>query len=493
MGLSGALEVPCWGIFELELKGPASGNPFVECELSAAFHTMKHEMVQEGFYDGNGTYRIRFMPTELGHWRYVTRSNATELDRKSGEFQCVVPAPGVHGVVRVCNTFHFAYTDGTRYFPFGTTCYAWTHQAKRLQEQTLQTLRRMPFNKLRMCVFPKDYVYNREEPSIYPFVRKASEEFDYDRFDPDFFRLFELRVRELADIGVEADIILFHPYDRWGFSNMGPETDERYLRYVVARLAAHRNVWWALANEYDLIKSKTLMHWRRFFDILRTHDPYGHLRSIHQNKVPYDNSEPAISHLSLQLWDMERVRLLRDLFKKPVVVDECGYEGDIDEAWGNLTPEELVRRFWVGVTGGAYVGHGETYWNRQETLWWSKGGFLKGQAPPRIRFLRQVLEETPGGGLDPIEDGRVFWFGRSSSGPGYYLYYLETHQPRHFSFSLPDDYPYVVDVIDAWEMTTERIPGTFERSIEVNLPGKPYIAVRISRLDPVPRGLGGLV
>ena len=34
----------------------------------------------------------------------------------------------------------------------------------------------------------------------------------------------------------------------------GAAVDDRYLRYVVARLAAYRNVWWSLANEYDFRK-----------------------------------------------------------------------------------------------------------------------------------------------------------------------------------------------------------------------------------------------
>ena len=37
------------------------------------------------------------------------------------------------------------------------------------------------------------------------------------------------------ELGIEADLILFHSYDRWGFSEMDAETDDRYLQYVVAR------------------------------------------------------------------------------------------------------------------------------------------------------------------------------------------------------------------------------------------------------------------
>ena len=69
------------------------------------------------------------------------------------------------------------------------------------------------------------------------------------------------------------DCILFHAYDRWGFSEMKPSADDRYLRYVVARLAAFRNVWWSLANEYDLMCAKKTEDWERFAGIINFHDP----------------------------------------------------------------------------------------------------------------------------------------------------------------------------------------------------------------------------
>jgi hypothetical protein len=126
---------------------------------------------------------------------------------------------------------------------------------------------REPFNKLRMCVFPKHYLFNENSRRCIPFLvcavarvpgthdqfgrEEASRgwSFDFERFDPAFFRHFERRVADLMALDIEVDIILFHPYDRWGFAAMDAETDNRYLRYVVARLAAYRNIWWSMANE----------------------------------------------------------------------------------------------------------------------------------------------------------------------------------------------------------------------------------------------------
>jgi hypothetical protein len=238
-----------WDVFELLLEGPRHGNPFTDVELTAHFSLAGQDIRVGGFYDGDGRYLIRFMPPETGDWSFTTESNASSLDGIQSRFTATAPQQGNHGPVRVADTFHFAYADGTRHHPLGTTAYAWTHQPLPLQEQTLDTLRTSPFTKLRMCLFPKAYLFNTNEPAIFPFPKNEEGEFDTTRFDPEYFHLLERRIRELGAMGVEADLILFHAYDRWGFSDLGPVADDRYVRYVVRRLSAFRNVWWSLANE----------------------------------------------------------------------------------------------------------------------------------------------------------------------------------------------------------------------------------------------------
>ncbi|MFC5467314.1 DUF4038 domain-containing protein [Cohnella suwonensis] len=224
------------------------------------------------------------------------------------------------------NQYHFAYEDGTPYFPFGTTCYVWNHQEEELAVQTLRTLKNAPFNKMRMCVFPKHYDYNHNEPVYHPFEGTSNNgtyEWDYTRFNPAFFRHLEQRVRDLMELGIEADIILFHPYDRWGYAEMSSETDDFYLRYVIARLSAFRHIWWSMANEFDLMRAKKLEDWDRFFKIVQTFDPYQHLRSNHNCAKWYNHSHPWVTHCSIQSSDLNQVNEWRKRYGKPVVIDEC--------------------------------------------------------------------------------------------------------------------------------------------------------------------------
>src|SRR5579871_6047194 len=109
-----------WGLFETAFVGPKDGNPFVNVTLYADFSIGARVVSAPGFYDGDGVHRVRFMPDTEGEWTFRTRSNVPELDCVSGSFHCGPPAGDNHGPVRVRNRFHFAYADGTSYFPFGT-------------------------------------------------------------------------------------------------------------------------------------------------------------------------------------------------------------------------------------------------------------------------------------------------------------------------------------------------------------------------------------
>ena len=503
-------KVEQWGLFEVKLEGTSTGNPFLDVQLSAEFQCGDQQFTPSGFYDGEGIYRIRFMPNKVGQWTYVTKSNRPEFDGKTGVFTCVEPAVNNHGPVNVHNTFHFAYADGTPYLPFGTTCYAWTHQGDELEEQTLATLKETAFNKIRMCVFPKHYPFNHNEPVYYPFERNAAGENDLTRFDPAFFHHFEQRVAQLGKLGIEADIIIWHPYDRWEYSKMDEESDYRYLRYLIARLSAYRNVWWSLANEYDfMLAYKPMERWDRFFEILQEEDPYQHLRSIHNGNPQdmYDHAKPWVSHVCIQHSDIKQVVDWRKTFEKPIVNDELEYEGNLTYPWGGISAEEEAHRFWIMVINGGYAGHGETYMHPEDILWWSKGGVLHGESWKRIGFLRQIIEDAPLGGLSPSRGSNRHMFGdhpmsnyfpmKYSGGQigDYHLVYLENYQPKLVPVWLPEG-EYEIDMIDPWEMTISPakvniLSGPVSYLYDflnadppthvVELPGKPRMAIRIQK------------
>ena len=490
-----------WGLFETSFDGPSGGNPYLDVSFDAVFQHKGREVRVPGFYDGDGVYRLRFMPETEGEWTFRTRSETAELDNRTGSLTCMAPSQGNHGPVRVRNKFHFAYADGTPFLSFGTTCYAWTHQPLVEQEKTLATLETSGFNKIRMGVFPKHYPYNTNEP-LHDVYLEADGKRDFDRPNFESFRHFETQIGRLCDRGIEADIIMFHPYDRWGYCDMSEEQNYRYVAYIAARFGAYRNVWWALANEYDfLLDTMPMDWWDRFFQILEEEDPYRHLKSIHNGFVDanYDHRKPWVTHTCIQNWDVKQTQVWCDTWGKPVVNDEPEYEGNLQQSWGSITAQELVHRFWTTVLRGGYAGHGETYWNPDELIWWAKGGELHGEAWKRLKWMRELLEEDVANGLEPIGGEKSFPWSRVSGardGDVTYIYFGE-HQPRVWTTGLPkEDGDYELHLIDTWNMEITPLskvtapqsvptrhgstmrPKAADAAFAVELPSKPYLAIR---------------
>jgi hypothetical protein len=162
---------------------------------------------------------------------------------------------------------------------------------------------------------------------------------------------------------------------------------------------------------------------------------------------------------------------------KPVVIDEFGYDGNLDQGWGNLTSEEVVRRFWAATLRGAYLSHGETFYADDEVIWWSKGGELKGDSPPRIDFLRRIVAESPTGRIDPLRsDFDAPWGGVHGQ---YVLIYFGANRPRFRTITVPSSMRTRIDIVDTWNMTVEELPDVHEGAVRVDLPARPYMALRL--------------
>lgn len=408
------------------------------------------------------------------------------MNGKKGQFECIAAADGNHGIVQVDKGTHFKYADGTPYYPFGTTLYSWIFLPDSTQQQTLKTLAAAPFNKVRMCVFPQNLTWHDvPEPELHAFEGEPNN-FDYSRFNPTFFRHLEKRILQLRDMGIECDLIIWHPYDkdRWGYDDMTDEEDAFYLRYLMARVGAFSHIWWSLANEYDLMKNKQMEDWDRHFQILQNEDPYQHLRSIHEWKSYYDHSKPWVTHISLQ----ERSTQTRDWvdkYRKPVIMDECYYEGNLPFTWGDITARDMTKQFWDAMTKGGYASHGETYMNENDIIWWSQGGVLKGESIKRIAFLRQIIESCPRNGLTSFNGSPLKWNRLNSVrlDDDYFLFYYQDRQPGVREIELPEDRQYEIEIIDTWNMTITKLEGLFSGVTRVELPSRPYIGLRVIASD----------
>jgi hypothetical protein len=465
---AGALPAPAysksveqWSMQEITLRSDQRyANSFKDVTLSGKFTCGNRSLEVSGFFDGEGAWKLRFMPATRRSCAFVTTSNDPGLSGVTGNFSVTAPTAANHGNIHVAKTWHFSYADGTPYFLLGTTLYNWLNRDEALQQETLATLKRSPFNKVRFGLFPKWYAFNHQEPKLYPFIKTDAHTFDLDRFDPQFFHAVEARILQLQSMGIEADIILFHPYDHLGFATMDAAHDDAYIRYVVARLSAFRNIWWTMANEYDLFDPKVTpgqrtKDWDHMFRTLAASDPYQHPRGIHNLADWYDHNKPWITHAIIQDGTGHpgrRLAAARAKYQKPVVVDEYGYEGNNGRRWGDLTAAEEVSRHWEITMQGGYASHGETYVHPGGVLWWAAGGTLVGDSPVRLGFLKQVMTEGPFQDLAPAPEIVQGGTALALKGSYYLLRITGLSSNQHVEVDLEGNGSYAVEMIDPWLM-----------------------------------------
>lgn len=397
-------QVDQWGIQEVVLHSSRSyANPFTDVTVQARFRSDSKDVLATGFYDGHGSWKVRLMPEVQGVWTFSTISSDPDLNQKTGSFKVGAPRAGNHGPVRVRDKYHFGYADGTDYFPLGTTQYGGIGGDLRNRIRTVNQLSHTSFNKTRFMLL-SPFV---GAVGAGPFETGTDGKRNYKRPNPVYYAQVEASLFDLQALGVEADVIFFVPYDRTpgGVSSMGAENDELYLRYAVARLAAFHNVWWTMSNEFDV--HRVQKDWKKLGTLVSEADPYKHLLGIHNCCTAfYDNSEPWVTHSILQDITLQRLtsaprnnawlELDQRKIGKPVVVDEYGYEGNNGMTWGSFSGREIVEMHWAITLAGAYGSHGESY---------SGGGSATGEfigdAPPRLAFLRKIMEEAPYREMEP--------------------------------------------------------------------------------------------
>ena len=486
---------------------PADRTPLT---VRARHEASDAERIVPGFWDGGTTYRVRFAPDLEGEWSWISESADAALTGARGAFEVVRGAD--RGPVRVAHRFHFAHADGTPFRPVGATAYNWLHQDEPLFSATLDAIADAGFNKFRFMVFPQGGGYVEHSPTLMPFEKTTSEtgglRWDVTRPVPEFFQRLDRAVEVLGERGIQADVLIYNAYDRgqFGLNELTEEEDAVYLRYLVARLGAYSHVWWSLCNEFDQLE-RPADRWDRTGALLAETDPHDHLRSIHNWIELYDNNQPWVTHASIQngsvTTEFGRANLYRDVYGKPVVLDEIKYEGDIPDRWGHLDAEQLVHQFWIATVAGTYASHGESFVTGSGSLHMVEGGALRGDSPARLAFLRTILEEVDGPGLDPIDkwDDPAYVAGIPRR---LYLQYLGASAPAQWAFRLPIGVPgerpepgdrYEVDVIDTWNMTVTPVGRTFtlddvrrndaydRASAPIELSEGEALALRITRVE----------
>jgi hypothetical protein len=381
-------------------------SPFADVAVDAVFTGPSDETFRmPAFYDGDGIWRVRFNPGEVGRWSYRLMSVPANPDfDRQGEF--TVTPRDARGFLKATpgKGWGFAFESGEPVFMFGDTTYNLFGMAHCGIDVAsfLRRRARQGFNLLRVRVpvspfHPPEGYSDWQTRRTWPWG--GSEQSPrFDQFNLDYFRTVDRVVREADELGLGLEMII----EAWGFEFpfnsrqiFTAEWEELWLRYLIARYDAFACTWfWTPLNEYEYYPNGDWNYapiadrWQmRISRWIKAHAPHGHVVAAHNGpRLPpfaerFAADPEAVDAILFQEWGTtgeadgwlaagieESIDRSLAGWQGAAVLAEWGYERNSDfelrMPGHRYCDEDHTRRgAWRGVFRGLGVIHGfENSW-----------------------------------------------------------------------------------------------------------------------------------
>ena len=448
---SQAIEVPRWQPHDFAFLSDAKpDNPFSILFSAAVTGPAGRGLTIPGFFDGDGTWKIRVSAAEPGNWTLVTHSTLAALDNQRLTFTCVAnPSPNVHGGLRVDpkHPRHFVFEDGSRFFLMGYECdWLWALDMGSADLKTidpfLDKLSANGFNYVILNAYAHDTDWRKGKTADDDFGPPAmfawegsNDKPDHTRFNPAYWRHYDRVIDALYRRGMVAHIMI-KVYNKMvnGPAN-GSADDDMYFRWLIARYSAYPNIHWDLSKEAN--NEKDLSYKIGRLNFIRQNDPYHRPLTVHDDRKTYDDGayNDLLDYRSDQQhskWHETELAHRRQR-EWPVVNVELGYEhgpmGPSDKTYNVVQPpEEVCRRAWEVCMAGGYSTYYYTY-----TAW----DVIRPQdSPPGYAYfknLRDFFETTAYWRLEPADDLTTAGYCLAEPGREYIVF---LNKPRPFTLKL---------------------------------------------------------
>jgi Domain of unknown function (DUF5060)/Protein of unknown function (DUF4038) len=331
-GSARAQSVGQWDRFEIAVRNAKKyDDPYRDVTLNVTYTRPDGGRVDFwGFYDGDATWRVRFMPDRLGVWHYkATFSDGAS--GASGSFTCV--ASDLPGLISrdETNPLWFGFKGGkhllVRSLHVGDRFFAknWPEAERRA---FLDWAGRQRYNTLSIA----SHYLNRnaegrgkgwETPALWPL--NAAE---YQRMEAILDDLARRRLIVFPFAGFLGRASNF-PRE--------PKEMECYIRYTLARLGAYWNLIFNVGGPEPELKRDLYMtreEINRVGALIRRLDAFEHLLSVHTPTGDNPFSDEAwLSYVTLQgpkTFDLQRLSegLLKNHAGKPLYAQETLWSGN---------------------------------------------------------------------------------------------------------------------------------------------------------------------
>jgi len=388
--------IGCWDVFEIALQSERTyANPFRDMQVKGEFFNPSGKLIRVcGFYDGEQSWKVRFMPDQAGIWEYRTRSSDTSMIVQ-GRFECLPSdIPGLISVYRE-NPIWFGYMNssavlirslhcGDRFFANQDNHKTGEKWSVHLREEYLDWVQGQGYNMLSIA---SHYLNRQEEQRGLGWNTPVLWDEELQQPDPmEFSRMEEV----LDDLHVRQ--IIIYPFAGFFGRGSGFPKDEAeqdlYLEYTIARLGSYWNILYMIGGPEPLLRKRPYLP-EEEIDILamkiKELDVYGHLLSIH-NRTGDDHFIEYIWHdygilqgpKTTDRESLSRIMLENHHPERPLYMQETLWPGNKHHP--DYTLEDVRKNALVMLLSGGAINFGDMKGN-------SSSGFSG-----KIEFNQKVQE-----------------------------------------------------------------------------------------------------
>lgn len=349
-----------WGrtVVTLEASG-VSGNPFEVIVDGVFTHGASGtEIRMPGYYDGNDTWRVKFMPPRAGEWSYRTESPVAALDGVTGTV--TVDPSSRRGMLMAdpARPTKWQFADGTHVLPIELRLEFFSEPGTLSEfEAAADALAQGGALMMDTRLTEEQGMF---EGGRHDFIFEG--DWQNHRFDLEVWQRMDRRMEALAERGLGAHIMFYSDDGGAPGWNGQSETEQLVLRYAVARLAPYPVVLWNTAIDVAEVRSEADIDWMG--QQLESLDPYDHPRSsrrgggsgsiVMDNETFYSLGVPHSPEMQSLLRFMGQTPSL------PVGFDDAWIENWSGGSRPNHTPSDIRRAGWKNLVagGGAFIIRG---------------------------------------------------------------------------------------------------------------------------------------
>jgi hypothetical protein len=378
------IEVPQWQPHDFSFNAKAAvTNPFLVPFSATVTAPDGKSFTQPGFFDGNGTWKIRVSANAEGKWSLVTKSDVKELDGQTAEFTCVKNTnANIHGMLRVDkdHPHHFIFEDGTHFFMQGYEYdFLWALDMDKpgvpTVEATLDLITKQGFNYVLLNSYAHDTGWRKGTTGPDDFGPPLLYAWEGDNKKPDhthlnlaYWQHYDRVMTALAERGIQAHIFL-RVFNKWvNWPKRGSDEEKLYISWIIARYSAYPNVIWDFEKEAQ--HEKELAYKTDWLKWIRENDPYHHLLTLHDDDKVNDTGayDELTDFRTSQQHSQFHETVLRQRERRAWPVAnvesdyECGPGGVKDKTYMQAQlPDKMMGTLWEIAMAGGYTAYYYTY------------------------------------------------------------------------------------------------------------------------------------